>query len=333
MDKKEFAMKNPKVSIIIPVYNSEKTVGKCLDSLIGQTYKDIEIICVNDCSKDDSLRVLKSYADKDERIVIINHTENKNAGGARNSGIRVANGVYICLVDNDDWLVPNAIELLVDVATSASYDLVTCAQYEYYSEDKIIKLNTIPDDLSVIEKKKYGLLYGASMLGALIKKSLYVDNELKYPEFIFYEDNPVHYTLLLCASSIKSIDVPLYYYARSEYSVTGFSNIRKLKDRVTNTELLLENIKERNLYTKEIQDHVDAAYIGLLCRTIILFANCLSIQSVTNVINIKKKIGRAIRNSNKRLLSTDYQYICKRPFLFYCILTLKIAIKRTISRK
>lgn len=112
------------VSIIIPVYNSEKTIGKCLDSLVGQTYKDIEIICVNDCSQDNSLSVLEQYAAKDKRIVIINHGENKNAGGARNSGIRAAKGEYICFVDNDDWLRLDAIELLVKASDHASYDIV-----------------------------------------------------------------------------------------------------------------------------------------------------------------------------------------------------------------
>ena len=101
----------PIISVIIPVYNSEKYLRKCLDSVINQTLKDLEIICVNDGSTDQSLEILNEYINVDNRITVINQ-DNLGAGAARNKGLEVAKGEYIHFLDADDWLEPNAYELV-----------------------------------------------------------------------------------------------------------------------------------------------------------------------------------------------------------------------------
>ena len=123
-----------KVSIIIPVYNGEKTIGKCLDSVCSQTYRNIEIICVNDCSKDNSLSVLEQYAAKDNRIRVFNHTVNKNAGGARNTGIKAAIGEYLYYADCDDWVREDAIEKLVEASNHGFYDIVSAGYSLVYAD-------------------------------------------------------------------------------------------------------------------------------------------------------------------------------------------------------
>ncbi len=105
----------PKVSVIIPVYNVENYLAQCLDSICNQTIKDIEIICVNDASTDNSLNILKNYADKDKRISIINNESNINAGPSRNKGLAQANGEYIYFIDSDDYLHLNALEKITSV--------------------------------------------------------------------------------------------------------------------------------------------------------------------------------------------------------------------------
>ena len=102
----------PTVSIIVPVYNVEKYLPACLDSLINQTLQDIEIICVNDCSPDGSDTVLQQYAEKDDRIKIVNHEYNQGLGAARNTGVRVASANYIGFVDSDDYVATDMFELL-----------------------------------------------------------------------------------------------------------------------------------------------------------------------------------------------------------------------------
>lgn len=96
----------PKVSIIVPVYNVENYLRKCLDSLINQTLKNIEIICINDGSTDNSLSILEEYASKDERIIVINQ-ENAGVSSARNRGLEIATGEYIAFVDADDSVTPD----------------------------------------------------------------------------------------------------------------------------------------------------------------------------------------------------------------------------------
>ena len=113
-----------KVSIIVPVYNVEKYLRKCLDSLINQTLKDIEIICINDGSTDKSLEILEEYKNRDSRIILLNQ-ENSGQSIARNNGIKKATGEYIGFVDPDDWVENNMIKCLIDEIKSEKVDLVT----------------------------------------------------------------------------------------------------------------------------------------------------------------------------------------------------------------
>ena len=121
---------SPKVSIIVPVYNVEKYLEKCLDSLVNQSLHDIEIICVNDGSKDDSLDILEKYAKKDSRIKIINK-QNQGLSAARNDGLKVAAGEYVGYVDSDDWVDLNFYEKLYESAKKynaeiASGNIIRC---------------------------------------------------------------------------------------------------------------------------------------------------------------------------------------------------------------
>ena len=100
-----------KVSAILPVYNVENFLEKCMDSLVNQTLEDIEIICVNDGSSDSSLEILKSYEAKDSRITVIDCKKNRNAGYARNQGLKIARGEYLAFLDSDDFYDENMLEL------------------------------------------------------------------------------------------------------------------------------------------------------------------------------------------------------------------------------
>lgn len=105
-----------KVSIIIPIYNVEQYLAQCLDSVINQTYKNIEIICVNDCSLDNSFRILDEYSKNDKRIKIINRENNGGLSAARNTGLDNASGKYIYFLDSDDWIDLDYIEKMLNAA-------------------------------------------------------------------------------------------------------------------------------------------------------------------------------------------------------------------------
>ena len=137
-------IENPKISVIIPVYNVEKFLRECLDSVVNQTMKDIEIICINDGSTDGSLDILKEYATKDDRIIVVNQT-NGFAGSARNSGLKIARGEYIQFVDSDDYLELNACE------TAYKYAL------QYKADVVVWGYKNFPEQVGNVKNKRYTL--------------------------------------------------------------------------------------------------------------------------------------------------------------------------------
>lgn len=160
MDSEGFIM--TKVSVILPVYNVEEYLRQALDSIVNQTLKDIEIICVNDGSKDNSLNILEEYASKDDRVKIINQ-ENQGQGAARNNAIKIATGEYLSFVDPDDWIEFDMYEKLYNKAIENSADLI---EFSFYRNN---------DFNNSVQKKKVKL--------KLPQNTIF--NTLDYPEYIF----------------------------------------------------------------------------------------------------------------------------------------------------
>lgn len=317
MDKKQFVeMESILVSIIIPVYNAEKTIGRCLESLIGQTYPYLEIICVNDCSKDSSFQVLQGFASKDSRVRIINHNENRNAGGARNTGIKSANGHYICFVDNDDWISVDAIQKLVNSSNNGSADLVASDWISYFSDDKQVYNNNLLPDASLKDNKEYVIFHGFRMLGCLWKKDIFIANNLFFPENIFFEDNAVGDTIFWYANKISYVQLPLYFYYISSTSVTGFVTKRKITDRITTTELYFANLKHHGFYEQD-KDLFD--YYGLkLCFTTIMMLSRYSFNSIReDFIRNKSIIERCLPNVFLDRMSFFQRVAIKHTKSFY----------------
>lgn len=139
----------PAISVIIPVYNTQLYVGRCLDSILKQTFKNIEIICVNDGSTDDSLAILNSYAEKDSRIIVIKK-ENGGVSQARNTGIEAASGKYITFVDSDDCILEDTLAKVFHIAEENNLDIVEfSADIEYADENMKEKFNKNEDSYAV----------------------------------------------------------------------------------------------------------------------------------------------------------------------------------------
>ena len=130
-----------KISVIVPVYNTEKYISQCLESLINKTLKDIEIICVNDASKDSSLDVIKEYSKKDSRIKFINFENNKGVSAARNAGLDIATGEFVFFIDSDDWISENYLEDIRNVMDEADSDLVFNRNVISYQDGKFYPYN------------------------------------------------------------------------------------------------------------------------------------------------------------------------------------------------
>lgn len=210
-----------KLSVIIPVYNASDYLRKCLDSVINQTLKDIEIICVNDASTDNSLEILNEYADKDKRIKIISYKENKGQGYARNLAIQNATGEYIGFIDSDDTIESDYYEYLYNKATSNKADIVSAnIVYSYNGSLRLgdwpqIKEN-IPTELCSL-KDKINSIYSAcstSPCKHIYSRKLITDNKIEFLSGVYHEDQFFIIKAFTFANKIikENIDSPRYFY-------------------------------------------------------------------------------------------------------------------------
>lgn len=126
----------PLISIIVPVYNCEQYIDKCISSILDQTYKNIEVICIDDGSPDNSAEILDSYAEKDKRVKVI-HKKNGGVSFARNDGIKAANGKFIVFVDGDDWIDTDTVSTMVQTATENNADVVMCCYVKEFSDHSV----------------------------------------------------------------------------------------------------------------------------------------------------------------------------------------------------
>lgn len=200
---------NDLVSVIVPVYNVEPYIKRCLDSISGQTYRNLEIIVVDDGSKDNSASICQECADADSRIKLIKK-ENEGSGFARNTGMDIANGDYIFFVDSDDYLISNCIERLLSVALAENADMVNCS----YIEGSESNYNVIP------KKKPYRICTNidafktrdvkAPVHAKLYKRSVVGNN--RFPKEITFDDEFFTYKLIYGAKKIVILDETYYYY-------------------------------------------------------------------------------------------------------------------------
>ncbi len=208
------------VSIIMPVYNAEMTLSATFDSIINQTYRDIEIIVVNDCSSDQSLEKLFEITSRlDHRgykLKIINHEKNRGVAAARNTALENVSGEYLYYLDADDRLEPNAIELLVSEAVANNADIVGCNWFlSFQDNERIMNQKTFNTPFDAIEKMMYGVIRWNLWL-FMVKRSLYDDTQIRFIEGAnMGEDMMVMLKLFSKAKVVSYIDKPLYHYSRT----------------------------------------------------------------------------------------------------------------------
>jgi len=206
-------MNTPKVSIIIPVYNSLKTLSDCIFSLVNQTLPDIEIILVNDCSPDESHILLNAWQERfPDRIKVISTDHNRGAGGARNTGIAVATGEYIGFVDSDDKVEPTMYEKLLGEALRGDFDVVDCGFYNEASDSAIIYTS---DDLTgnlTPAQRQSLIVSGGYIWSKIYRRSLFSDDKLSMRENCILEDADFLTYLFSTIKSIGNVKEILYCY-------------------------------------------------------------------------------------------------------------------------
>ena len=216
-------MNTPKVSVIIPIYNCEVLIAKCLDSLLEQTLNDFEVICVDDGSTDGSLKILKSYAKKDKKIKFICQ-KNQGQSVARNNALKQANGKYIAFVDADDYVSPNFLLELVERAEATNADVACTSiiriedgiENKLLSHKQTVTAKNINDIFKIFGIPKFCYIWNKVYLREFI-----LQNNLFFPENVYYED--IIWSTLVASKVKKVVSVTkgAYYYVYNKNSIVA----------------------------------------------------------------------------------------------------------------
>lgn len=218
MRKKERKNVLPKVSIIIPVYNTEQYIGECIESILKQTLTDFELILVDDCSTDNSLTILKSYANNDPRITLVESSVNTGVGEARNKGIELATGEYIAFVDSDDFVKEDMFEKLYTQAIKDQADLVLCDTGTFSSDGR---------EKSVWYKAIYGkaelkdIFHNTQPTARIVSRELIDRIQFRFLEGM---GEGIYFELMVHARHITTVPEKLYIYRSREGSLSTTPN-------------------------------------------------------------------------------------------------------------
>ena len=217
------------VSVIIPVFNAERYLAACLDSIISQSYRNLEIIIINDGSTDFSLEIAEKYADNDDRITVYSY-DNSGLSEARNKGLSVATGDYISFVDADDLLLPNAFEVMLGLLQTYDADLVEGKTIREQILENIKSKQEIKVEVFSPKDAISKILYQDKLLpsawGKLYKRNLF--DSLEFEKGILYEDLDIFYKVINRCHKMIWIDYPVYFYRITEGSILNSWNPKRL---------------------------------------------------------------------------------------------------------
>ena len=252
----------PKVSVIVPIYNVEKYLEKCINSLLSQTLEDIQIILVNDGSKDNSGNISKEYEKNNKDRVIYVEKENGGLSDARNYGLKYATGDFIAFLDSDDYIEKNAYEEMYNKAIEENADYVEC--------DFIWEFpNKIRMDKQYPYKNKKEMLSFVRVVAwnKLIKRQLITGNNLEFPKGLRYEDVEFTYKLIPFINKFAYVDKPFIHYVQREGSIANVQNERTAEI-FTVLDNVIEFYKKNNIYEK-YRDELEYNYARyLLCSSL-----------------------------------------------------------------
>lgn len=255
-------IKKPLISIIIPVYNVEKFLNSCLDSVINQTYQNLEIMCVNDGSTDNSLKILEQYAQKEPRINIINQS-NKGLAGARNTALDALNGEYFFFLDSDDFIHPQTIEILYSEIKKDDSDIICCdfqRTSNLYKDTSFESLQE-PYISTIIDKPLIEFTKIKSKLSPSVWTNLYKTKkfgDIRFVEGYVWED--VFYTIQCFdrIEKIKCLNVKLYKYMQNPNSISLYKYSKnKIDSHIKNIQLI-DNYFNNNNKQIEIKEKLIA---------------------------------------------------------------------------
>lgn len=249
-----------KVSIIVPVHNSQAYLHKCVDSLLAQTLEEIEIILVDDCSVDSSRELIDNYVNQNpDKVRKLFLDENIRQGGARNRGMSIARGEYLCFVDSDDFIEPDTCRVLYESAKGADM----CGA-DYYIDSGISLKNrdiSYGEGFEMTPQRKVHMAANCGYFWSRIyRRDFLQEFDLRFPEGTFYEDAHFNFMTILLSRSVVKAPGRFYHYYQSENSTMRSDENPRQYERIAIPTLIMEDCKARGLY-EQYRDLVDRKYI------------------------------------------------------------------------
>lgn len=317
------------LSVIVPVYNVEMTLDRCMKSIVNQTYRNLEIILIDDGSTDGSRKLCKEWCRRDTRVILKSKKQNEGLAEARNTGMRMCHGEYIAFVDSDDYLEGDAYEQMISVMKHDGSDMVVCnfwnckenakKKVAAYRLDDCCKMDILED--YILEKLP------TTAWCKTMKKSLMVSESgemLCFPKGRRYEDTVVSFKQAMDADKISVIAKPLYYYIQNNNTITANSDIKDSED-------ILQNIVEiRQLTRGKVSNDLLACYICSL----LIFALQLYYKSGKKDRILRKKIVNEINKEKKSMKFRTINKSLKRKKLIICKLGLTdVAVLKMEKKK
>ena len=243
-----------KYSFIVPIYNVEKYLKKCIDSLLAQTYGSFEIILVDDGSTDSSGAIADEYAGKYSEIIRVIHQSNTGQGGARNAGITVASGDYLFMVDSDDYVSENMLEILDGYLEKYNCDILIFNYIEVKKngEQQIQCLHKAASYTQITSEQF--ILELAAPWNKVFRASLFQKSDIRFPNRIYYEDLATNPCLALHAKQIGAIDTALYYYVQRESSTMHSRDTQRMTDVCKAMEIVLNYYKNCGQFEQYYQE-------------------------------------------------------------------------------
>ena len=304
------------ISILTPVYNTEKLLPRCLDSILAQTYRDFEVILVNDGSKDRSGEICEAYAAKDSRIHVI-HQENGGVSKARNTALdwvmTHSDSRWILFVDSDDWVHPQILETLLNLNLNHGVKVSACG----YQETSDGTLSVTPEQLAAEVWDAREFYYSQPMLGTVPWGKLYARScfeSIRYPVGMYFDDEFVTYRILLAQEKIPMVSAPMYgYYINPEGLTKRPWSVRRLDvwKAYEQQILFFEELGDLRLLRRRYREYIDNSYAQLLAAQ-----RASNAAQLTKEIRYIKKCMRALfRRAGKKgfvefWMDYDMLYTC-----------------------
>lgn len=325
--------KQPLISIIIPVYNVEKYVGRCIESVINQTYKNLEIVIINDCSTDKSLTICEQYQKEDKRIKLVSNSVNMGLSDTRNVGFEYSTGDFYMFIDSDDFISKIMIENMVKEAINNEADLITCNFQYYYGKEmddcKLDYLISVFSNEEAFARMLSNKTNYRAVWAKLVDKKLLRD--LRFPKYNrFGEDMPFTPQLIIKARKIIHINEPYYYYNQEGNSIVRSKFNRNRLYMIDQTQkwmnICIDNFPR--LYKK-----AEALYLSTIINmcTLILEKEYMDIY-----LELKKKIKKKIKTI---LLSKELEMVDKIKAIIISLFSqksyyyIRIFLKKDINKK